>query len=153
MLSTDAKDTVAFLWCLDKAILSVTHCNNSPGSLNGALALTNTKPCLKRQQCRMLLFICSIHMKYNANNFSMWTTRKKPPSKGSEVEKYWVWKYCMSCSHRKNVTGKPCWQPSWNGAYMSGHSPSSSRKHQKTSLNTCNADSLCHKTAWVTLRD
>lgn len=145
MLSVDAKDTEAFLWCLDKAILFVTHCNNSPENLNGTLALTNTKPCLIDSNAG-----CALQTIWNAMQIIFQCKPcEKCPSEGSEVEKYWqhwVWKYCMSCSHSKSVAGKPCWWPSWNGAYVTRHSPSSLCKHQPASQNIWNADFLCLKT-------
>lgn len=70
MHSTDAKDTEAFLWCLDIVILSVTHCKDRLENLHGTLGLSNTKPCLNTEQCRICI---ANHMKCNANNFSMQT--------------------------------------------------------------------------------
>lgn len=70
MLSTDAKDTEAFLWCLDTAILSVTHCKDRLENLNGTLGLTNTKQHPNMEQSRTCI---ANHMKCNANNFSVQT--------------------------------------------------------------------------------
>jgi len=73
MQSTDAKDTEAFLWCLDIAVLSVTHCKDRTENLSGTLEMINTKPCPNTVQCR----ICTAnHMKCSANHFSMQTIGK-----------------------------------------------------------------------------
>lgn len=52
MQSTDAKDTEAFLWCLDIAILSVSHCEDRLENLYGTLGLSNTKTMFKYRAMR-----------------------------------------------------------------------------------------------------